>query len=689
VTGSRKWKFPPSNAAGWFGPILILIALASAVPRLLLGASEFIEYDGYWHIFVALQDDWTRFWADAFATAHPPLYFLVLKPFLHLGHSLLVYRSVSILAGVASVFQVGWIARKVTGSNIRSWQSALLYGLALPGIVVSCEVRSYTLSIFFVLLSFSYFLDIPVAGNGREEAKPRAGFAAGAILAFLTHYFAFFYAGAAIALLLGRYVVCRYRGAKANWRAEAATSVPVAAAMYTLYKVHASKLGQAQEAHLVPFYYDPNGHETAAAFLIRNWKNFVNLFSPLQLSSDAAALAVLILAVIAGLWLSARARKTTGVRASWTIRMTAMMLAGIALASLAAKYPFGGDLRQQYLLFPFLVLCLAIAVEHIAAGMSDLVPVRGRLLANTLVIAAIVGFSVAPFYRYPRRSERVLADQMAVFDRLEPAPKAVYLDQFSLIAFFTFHDSWDWSLVKLPQPIPGIDVYRLRRGPDEMLVFREGAWNVDPDDASVYAKLAECLRAEKIQDLSLFGPRQTPPKPELSDPRGVRGAIVTLASGSGLCVQRLKVNPVGWYATFRQSNCAPVDLKVPQVTGTFDDINEDIVYTGLWSHAAFEEAAGGTVSFSNSPGAVARVSFEGSEITWVYTRAFNRGIAEVKLDGIAHGEIDLYSPKIVWQARKTFDGLTPGRHTLEIIVAGRKQAAATDQYVDVDALIVH
>jgi hypothetical protein len=35
-----------------------------------------------------------------------------------------------------------------------------------------------------------------------------------------------------------------------------------------------------------------------------------------------------------------------------------------------------------------------------------------------------------------------------------------------------------------------------------------------------------------------------------------------------------------------------------------------------------------------------------------------------------------------------FRNLTPGKHTFELTVAGRKQAAATDQYVDLDALIV-
>jgi hypothetical protein len=66
VTGSPQWKFPP-------GPILIFIALAAALPRLLLGASQFIEYDGYWHVFIAQQDNWASFWADIYANAHPPL----------------------------------------------------------------------------------------------------------------------------------------------------------------------------------------------------------------------------------------------------------------------------------------------------------------------------------------------------------------------------------------------------------------------------------------------------------------------------------------------------------------------------------------------------------------------------------------------------------------------------------------
>jgi hypothetical protein len=694
LTGSRKWRSLPSSAPAKSSVILVLIALAAAVPRLLLGASQFIEYDGYWHVFIAQQDNWDNFWADIYVNAHPPLYFLILKAVLHLGHSLLVYRSISLLTGVASVLIVGQIARKVTRSNVRAYQTALAYGLALPGIIISCEVRSYMLSVFFVLVSFWYFLEIPGSTNARSQFKSRAGFAAGAILACLSHYFAFFYAGAAIALLLSRFAVQTYQAAAANWRAEAAaeaaTSLPVAGVIYTLYKVHAGPLAQIQ-GHLIPYYYDPAGHETVIAFLLRNWKNFINLFSPFEISSAAVAVGILILALVGGfLSTGLRRRVLVSEQPTWTILITAIMLLEFVLAALAGKYPFGGDLRQQYLLFPFLILFGAIVVESMAGKLSGMVPVQGRLLLNALAIAAIVWISAVRYEQYPKVGGNVGAGGMAVFDRLEPTPAAVYLDQFNLITFFTFHHDWDWSSLKLPQPIPGIDVYRLHRGSDQMLVFRDKTeWNLEPDDSSVYGKLARCLQTLKIQDLSVFSARQAPPKAPFSDLKLVKRTIVTLAADSAVCVQRMIVNPVGWYATFRPSDCAPVNVQPIQVTGTFDDVSDDIHYAGAWNHGSFPPAAGGTVSYSNSPGAVASVSFEGSELTYVYSKAFNRGIAGVKLDGIARGDIDLFSPKIAWQARTVFRDLPPGKHTFELTVSGRKDAAATDRYVDVDALIVH
>ena len=129
-------------------------------------------------------------------------------------------------------------------------------------------------------------------------------------------------------------------------------------------------------------------------------------------------------------------------------------------------------------------------------------------------------------------------------------------------------------------------------------------------------------------------------------------------------------------------------LKPHRMTGAFDGTSEAIVYSGPWTRGSYPQAVEGTLNYSNSPAASAWLSFRGTEITWVYALARNRGIGSVKIDGVPRGDIDLYNSEIVWQSHTTFGGLAPGKHTFEVTVSGRKDAAATDRYIDIDALIV-
>src|SRR5439155_5168055 len=85
--------------------------------------------------------------------------------------------------------------------------AALAYGFALPSIIISNEVRSYMLCVFFVLVSFYYFLDIL---DGRRHLKSRICFAAFAIIGIGSHYCAFFYVFAC-GLVAGGYVLLSFR----------------------------------------------------------------------------------------------------------------------------------------------------------------------------------------------------------------------------------------------------------------------------------------------------------------------------------------------------------------------------------------------------------------------------------------------------------------------------------------------
>jgi hypothetical protein len=91
-------------------------------------------------------------------------------------------------------------------------------------------------------------------------------------------------------------------------------------------------------------------------------------------------------------------------------------------------------------------------------------------------------------------------------------------------------------------------------------------------------------------------------------------------------------------------------------------------------------------AFTTQNGASLTLSFQGSGITWNAFVGPNDGQAEVAIDGTTVTQ-DLYAPDFGFQDF-TYDGLGPGTHTLEITVAGAKQAASSDVVVTVNSITV-
>jgi hypothetical protein len=121
--------------------------------------------------------------------------------------------------------------------------------------------------------------------------------------------------------------------------------------------------------------------------------------------------------------------------------------------------------------------------------------------------------------------------------------------------------------------------------------------------------------------------------------------------------------------------------------GAYDDFDPALRFHGSWTRSrAFAGPYRHSVSYSDSPGAEVEFAFEGSALTYIFTKSFNRGIAELRIDGVPH-EIDLYSPQTEWQSRMEFCCLGAGRHVAALRVTGRKQAGATDAYIDVDGFV--
>ena len=64
------------------------------------------------------------------------------------------------------------------------------------------------------------------------------------------------------------------------------------------------------------------------------------------------------------------------------------------------------------------------------------------------------------------------------------------------------------------------------------------------------------------------------------------------------------------------------------------------------------------------------------------------GRAQVLIDGVNKGTVDLYAAAAHWQVVKTYGGLAAGSHTIVVQVLGTKNASATSTNVGVDAFVV-
>jgi hypothetical protein len=129
----------------------------------------------------------------------------------------------------------------------------------------------------------------------------------------------------------------------------------------------------------------------------------------------------------------------------------------------------------------------------------------------------------------------------------------------------------------------------------------------------------------------------------------------------------------------------------PFPPGHWDDLDQRIEYTGAWIHdRQFTEPLAGSVTYSNVPGDSLRLSFTGSAITYIFTKALNRGIALVLIDGNERARIDTYSKEIVWRSERVFTTarIGAGTHTLEVRVLEKKNPASSGTYVDLDGIVV-
>jgi hypothetical protein len=270
--------------------------LLAAIPRLVLGVSQFIHYDGYWHIFISRIDhigkdaNWRLFKEELRADAHPPLSYVILRFVSRFGSSHLVYRSTVIIPGLGAIYVIGLIAARLCRSRVLALLTASAYGFAICMIDLTCDVRSYPLGLFFILAAFYQFLTIleeQTAGISRKSTA--LWFSSFSILAIWTEYYSLFFVAACIGVVLVNgtaYKAYRERvfaWIQQNW-GTICGSIGLTALMITvLYEQHFIFQPRTLD-NVTVYYWNPN-QQSAGKFLLTNLLADFNYFSPIAVSS--------------------------------------------------------------------------------------------------------------------------------------------------------------------------------------------------------------------------------------------------------------------------------------------------------------------------------------------------------------------------------------------------------------------
>ena len=538
------------------GLLLFLILLAGAGCLVYLARVTPLSYDGLWHLFIAKHDTWAGVFREQQSVAHPPLYFILLSLACTLGGSPLLYRAVSILAALGSVLLMWRIGRKISAHPLVPVAAAVGFALALPQMLVTVQVRSYALCIFFVLLSFYYYLDLVQLSVPLANVRVTLCFAISLTLALLCHYFAAFFLAAAMAAPLYTAALnAEYRKLlapffKRKTRLIFLTFVPIVLFCAYLYLGHAKTFAR-RLGYISQYYFDRDGPESVLAFVIRTAQNLFNLFSPIEVSKGNDFLVVLLLLVaavsLAVCFLHPRAplkKIARGVPLTFALAIAG----GLITASLLGVYPFGGPLRQQSILYPFTVLAVITCIERLGDAFRSPRVLKAILVAGMALTAFDTSLELK---QYSLSAASLGGSDVEVFRQQFPRSNVVYVDQYSLMYYFGGHHDWNWKSEGLVFPGLRLRKYLIEKDATKIVLLRDQSWwNFDFRSPRLYQTLRRTLSAEGIPRLTVFHVNQT--YPENSAGAGkVNEQIRQRAAAAGMDTPRIVVDGKLVFAQFQ------------------------------------------------------------------------------------------------------------------------------------------
>ena len=154
---------------------------------------------------------------------------------------------------------------------------------------------------------------------------------------------------------------------------------------------------------------------------------------------------------------------------------------------------------------------------------------------------------------------------------------------------------------------------------------------------------------------------------------GRHSVVLEHASGSIVDLDAVIITSSGTVPT---STLTPIPTRTPTITGTqvinpvpagtYNDNNANIRYSGTWTTQSEYSASEGTYHYSDQSGSSAELTFNGSQVSLLYSTDSNMGNLRILIDNTQVVILSQYSSSTTWQSRWDSSVLSNGTHTIRI-----------------------
>ena len=372
---------------------LLLIAATIAVAVLMVRWAQIpvFAYDEAWHTLEArIGPAWKAFF-EMSADPHPFLYYLLLRPFAYLGTEPFYLRLLSIIPSVLSIPLLYALLRQLRITRPVALTTVLVLAGSWSFLHLGTTIRSYSLAVFFLLGALWFWTRLLPGG------KPSRFAAVMNLALFSAAFWSLYAAGFATAAIFGATLLAmavngdtrlaliatwRRHSGWPEWTAFFAAHIGAVLWFKAGWLNHS---GSGAPGYLSQFTLSPD--QGVLEFLVGAMRAEMDLLTPLfQVPTWAQDVgAMLLIGTAIGLSLHHLRRHQIALA---VVAMTPLLLMAILITlALIGKFPFGGHLRHQYILFPFLLLLLPLAMNVVWQRLPNKV-LKGLLIVGVLAIAA-------------------------------------------------------------------------------------------------------------------------------------------------------------------------------------------------------------------------------------------------------------------------------------------------------------